>query len=71
MLPTLLLSPIIAGPIWPGLALVVVVLLPLAGLGLLVRGSWLLSKAERSASWLTMRLARLLASWLLSGYLEY
>lgn len=68
-----LLSPIISGPIWPGLllALTVFVLLPLVGLGLLMRGIWLLSKEERSASWLLMGLACLLGSWLLFLYLDY
>lgn len=73
MLLTLVLSPIISGPIWPGLllALTVCILLPGVGLVLLVRGVWLMSKEERSASWLIMGLGCLLSSGLLFLYLDY
>jgi hypothetical protein len=73
MLLTLLLSPIIHGPFWPGLLLTVTVciLLPILGLVLLVRGIWLMSKEERSASWIIMGLGCLLVSGLLFLYLDY
>lgn len=73
MLLTLVLSPIISGPIWPGLllALTVCVLLPGAGLVLLVRGIWLMSREERSASWIIMGLGCLLAAGLLFLCLAY
>lgn len=68
MLLTLLLSPIIS-PDWPVLlAVVIVLLLPFVGLGLLVRGIWLLSKGERSASWLMIGLGCLLLPWFLARH---
>ena len=73
MLRTLILSPIISGPVWPGLLLTLMVclLLPIVGLVLLVRGIWLMSKQERSASWIIMGLVCLLSSGLLFLYLDY
>jgi hypothetical protein len=73
MLRTLVLSPIISGPIWPGLllALTVCILLPGVGLVLLVRGIWSMSKEERSASWIIMGLGCLLLSGLLFWCLYY
>jgi len=68
MLPTLLLSPIIPAD-WPVLLAVAIgLLLPFVGLGLLVRGIWLLSKGERSALWLMMGVVCLLLPWFLAKH---
>ena len=67
MMLTLVLSPIISGPIWPGLllALTVCILLPIVGLVLLARGIRLMSKQEYSASWIVIGLGCLLLAGLL------
>jgi hypothetical protein len=73
MLLTLMLSPIISGPIWPALLLVLIVcvLLPMVGLGLLLRGTWLLREGVSASAWLMMGLACLLLSWGLFVYFDY
>jgi hypothetical protein len=71
MLLTLSLATIISGSFWPGLllALVVFVLLPLLGLGLLVRCILLLRKGVGSTPWLMMGLAFLLLAFSVFTYL--
>lgn len=73
MLLPLSLATIISGSFWPGLllALIVFVLIPILGLGLLVRCIWLLRKGTGSTPWLMMGVALLLLAFSVFTYLTY